>query len=132
MQASGKHKDQLHPCWIAQHETHRLVLHCRSLRLVLFGFQVLSAGVAFVIGSTQLIAALTNAPKHLPVQEVAQVSIVYATDVCTVGDTMQAESLIFFCWTNTLVRVQYISGFAGPGNRCRRHYSLWVLAQAGS
>lgn len=47
---------------------------CRSLRIVLFGFQILSAGVAFVIGSTQLVAALANSPGHLPVQEVAQVS----------------------------------------------------------
>lgn len=44
----------------------------RSLRVVLFGFQVLSAGVAFVIGSTQLVSALANAPRHLPLQEVAQ------------------------------------------------------------
>lgn len=44
----------------------------RSLRVVLFGFQVLSAGVAFVIGSTQLASALANAPRHLPLQEVAQ------------------------------------------------------------
>lgn len=50
---------------------------------MLFGFQVLSAGVAFVIGSTQLIAALTNAPKHLPVQEVAQVRTDYITAVQT-------------------------------------------------
>ncbi len=50
------------------------VLYCRSLRVVLFGFQVLSAGVAFVIGSTQLVSALANAPRHLPLQEVAQVS----------------------------------------------------------
>ena len=47
---------------------------CRSLRIVLFGFQILSAGVAFVIGSTQLVAALANSPGHLPLQEVAQVS----------------------------------------------------------
>jgi hypothetical protein len=51
------------------------VLYCRSLRVVLFGFQVLSAGVAFVIGSTQLVSALANAPRHLPLQEVAQVSL---------------------------------------------------------
>ena len=50
-------------------------VHCRSLRVVLFGFQVLSAGVAFVIGSTQLVSALANAPRHLPLQEVAQVSL---------------------------------------------------------
>lgn len=74
MQISGKHEDHLRPCWFAGQESHREAVHCRSLRLVLFGFQVLSAGVAFVIGSTQLIAALTNAPRHLPVQEVAQVS----------------------------------------------------------
>lgn len=40
-----------------------------------------SAGVAFVIGSTQLIAALANAPKHLPVQEVAQVRMSCTTAV---------------------------------------------------
>ena len=80
MQTSSKHEDYLHPCWVVGQETHRLAVYCRSLRLVLFGFQVLSAGVAFVIGSTQLIAALTNAPKHLPVQEVAQASIVRTTD----------------------------------------------------
>lgn len=51
----------------------KAALLSRSLRIVLFGFQILSAGVAFVIGSTQLVAALANAPKHLPLQDVAQV-----------------------------------------------------------
>lgn len=52
---------------------------CRSLRIVLFGFQVLSAGIAFVIGSTQFVAALADSPGHLPLQDVAQVRTTWHT-----------------------------------------------------
>lgn len=55
-----------------QHQDHDCICQCRSLRLTLFGFCIVSASVGTLVSVPQLIGALGGAPNALEVETVLQ------------------------------------------------------------
>ena len=67
-------------------------LSCRALRLVFFGFFTLSASIGAAIATTQVIGALGNAPRALPLGDVAS----------SLGIDLAAAALFAFLLRNDL------------------------------